>query len=470
MSVPDGEAVAFLGIPYAASGRFLPPSDAPSWQGERECTRFGPGAPQRPDRATGFTMSEQGCLNLNVWKPATPTEGAAVLVWIHGGAHLYGSNTHPLCDGARMAAAHGLVVVAINYRLGALGYLTLDHLLGPGYTDSANLALLDAIAALRWVHATIDAFGGDPANVTVMGQSAGAAMVATLLGMPATAGLFRRAIVQSGSGERAEGRAFGEERTSELISLLGLDDSSAERLLELPARAIVAAQENVIARRSTGSSTLNLAFRPTIDGRWLRQLPVHAIASGLNAQVDLLTGTNLHEGSGYVDVRHGAAETFLPDLEARLAAMNRPGVQRYRAALDQDTGRSSTAAEALEACIADQLYRQPTQRLLDARAAASGATYGYLFRWGRAGHSLELPFIFRHVDDSDAARLEVGPGRALPVRDFMSAAWAAFARTGKAWDGYEPQSRTTMIIDEHPHIQHDPRGALRRLFSPAGTP
>ena len=174
-----------------------------------------------------------------------------MFVWIHGGLHISGSNADPLRDGVRLAASGGIVVVSINYRLGALGYLTLDHLLGPDSSQSGNLALVDIISALEWVRDSIAQFGGDLLNVTVAGQSAGATMVATLLSSPRAAGLMRRAIVQSGDPERVGSRAYGEAVTDELLDLLHLGGDPAG-IIDLPWSTIIRAQQHLLAKHSAG--------------------------------------------------------------------------------------------------------------------------------------------------------------------------------------------------------------------------
>lgn len=471
VSTPDGSAVAFLGVPYARAERFKAPQPARPWSGERFCGTAGPAAPQDPARA-GFT-DESMCLNANVWVPADA--GASplpVLVWIHGGGHLYGSNANALCDGARLAAAEGIIVVAINYRLGALGYLSLARVLGSEYADSSNLALLDAIAALRWVGGSIAEFGGDPARITIMGQSAGAVMVASLLAIPSASGLFTRAIVESGSGERARDAEHGERLTADLLAELGATPAD---LLTMPADEVVAGQEALVRKRSAGRPNLDLAFAPLIDGQTLTARPVDVIREGASADVELVIGTNQNEASGFVDLR---AEPALDVLDVHLAQLmhgsSAATVATYRAALDADTKRSNTLAETLEACMADLIYRQPSQRLLDARRDASAWTRSYLFTWERpdadwvrrAGHSLELPFIFRHVDDSADAEAEVGVEPPLQLRDQMSATWGALVRSDDLphWPTYGDHRRTA-IFSEYSRIECDPRGSIRRLVA-----
>ncbi|WIB60446.1 carboxylesterase family protein [Curtobacterium sp. MCLR17_007] len=471
VSTPDGSAVAFLGIPYAHAERFKAPQPAMSWPGERLCVAAGPAAPQDPIRAD--VMDESGCLNANVWVPANAAASPLpVLVWIHGGGHLYGSNTNALCDGARLAAAEGIIVVAINYRLGALGYLSLASVLGSEYADSSNLALLDAVAALRWVSVSIAEFGGDPARVTIMGQSAGAVMVASLLAMPSASGLFSRALIESGSGERARDAGHGERLTADLLTELAATPTD---LLTMPAEQIVAGQEALVRRRSAGRPNLDLAFAPLIDGRTLTARPVDLIREGASADVELVIGTNRNEASGFVDLR---AEPAVDVLEAHVEQLMHgspaASVVTYRAALDADTNRPNSLAETLEACMADLIYRQPSQRLLDARRDASAWTRSYLFEWQRpdadwirrAGHSLELPFIFRHIDDSADAEAEVGVEPPLQLRDQMSAMWGALVRDEdlQPWPTYG-EHRRTAIFSEHFRIESDPRGSIRRLVA-----
>lgn len=309
----DGTPVhRFLGIPYAKppvrERRFRPPAPTTPLTGVLDCTRPGPAAPQSPESpappgAKPRVWSEEGCLNLNIWTPGTDGSARPVMVWIHGGAYLSGSNNDGMYDGAGLAAASGAVVVAINYRLGALGFLHLADLLGAGYQDSSNLALLDQIEALRWVRGTIEAFGGDPHNVTLFGESAGAAAIGTLLGMPASGGLFRRAIMQSGTAERCR-TAEGSARISrKFLALCGLGTSSAADMLTLPVDRLLEAQEMLVQDIGQETFAVPLPFQPTAGTPSLPRPPLDAVQQGQNGAVDLLIGTNLNEGSFAVEMR-----------------------------------------------------------------------------------------------------------------------------------------------------------------------
>jgi para-nitrobenzyl esterase len=491
----DGTTVQrFLGIPYAAppsgTNRFRPPIPVVPWKGVLDCTAPGPAAPQNPESpappgAKPRTWSEDRCLNLNIWTPGTDAAARPVMVWIHGGAYLLGANSDGMYDGARLAAAAGVVLVSINYRLGALGFLHLAELLGPGYEDSSNLALLDQLEALRWVRRTISAFGGDPDNVTVFGESAGAAAIGTLLGMPASEGLFRRAIMQSGTAERYFLPADSARVSSLFLELCGLGPSSAKELLALPVERLLEAQAALERRIAAESYAVPLPFQPTVGTPSVPAPPLESIRSGLNKNVDLLIGTNLNEGSFAVEMRPPAAgDPDYPDRAAAvLAGAGIPAVEApgYAAALAQVLNREPSGKELLEAAIADSVYRQPSNRLLATRGpaaqnGAAGRTFSYLFTWrspamgGKLGacHALDIPFVFRHLDAPEAAFLTRGKAPQA-LSDIMSRAWAAFAHTGHPavpgleWPEYGEQ-RSTLVLDADTRLEDDPRRELRELF------
>jgi para-nitrobenzyl esterase len=481
IATPDGSASAFLGVPYGVvTARFRRGTPVEPWSGERDAVEYGPSSPQMPSGS--LRMNERDCLNLNVWSPESAAAGLPVLVWIHGGMHIAGSNADPLRDGARLAAYGRVVVVSINYRLGALGHLTLDHLLGPDYEGSGNLALADIVSALEWVRDTVACFGGDPANVTVAGQSAGATMVATLLAAPRAAGLFHRAVVQSGDPQRVGSRNYGEAVTAELLELLSLEDDPA-RICHVPGTAILRAQHEIMKRRSAGRLLPVPVFRPSIDGNLLHDDPVTAVAAGASSTVDLIVGTNVNEASGLVDLDSAFEESpqSLLELHAKILM---PGhlpdgispAEAYRQALREDLGRKVTSGEVLESCVTDILYRLPSQRLLDARASAAGSTRSYLFTWEqadstwgrRAGHSLELPFLFRHVDDSVEARAEAGHDAPTSLSDYISGSWSAFASNGNPgndWLQYDATVRSTLLLGDVVRQARAPRDNIRRLLT-----
>src|SRR3989441_12934856 len=302
-SVAD-KVVAFKGIPYAAPpfgpNRFQPPRPAESWDGVREALTYGPTAPKAPYfppfdvLIPEVDIPGEDCLNLNIWSPDLGQASLPVMVWIHGGAFANGSGSVPTYDGTRFAR-DGVVCVTINYRLGADGFLYL----GDGIV---NRGLLDQIAALEWVQENIRAFGGDPARVTIFGESAGAFSVATLLSMPRAKGLFQRAIAQSGAGHHTSSVATAQLVGSNLADKLGGAPTMAA-IAEVPLERLVGAQAELAVELAVrpdparwGEVAANgMAFEPVVDGEVVPGRPIERIVAGAGADVDLMAGTTTEE-------------------------------------------------------------------------------------------------------------------------------------------------------------------------------
>ncbi len=288
------------GVPFAAPPvgalRYRPPQPPAIWSGVREATAFGPTAPQLPSPLNNLfgreqQLSAEDCLYLNVWSPAADGAKRPVLFWIHGGAFTGGSGSTPWYDGASFARNGDVVVVTINYRLGLLGFLHLADLGGASFAATGNLGILDQVAALRWVKQNIAAFGGDPDNVTIFGESAGGMSVGTLLGTPSAQGLFHKAILQSGAAHTVRGREAATGIAREALKLLEVDAGNVERLRELSVEQILAAQAKLAVSRASGG----LFAQPVVDGEALPRPPLEAVANGVAAGVPLLLGTNLDE-------------------------------------------------------------------------------------------------------------------------------------------------------------------------------
>ena len=456
------------GVPYATAARFRAPQAVEAWTGVRDALEFGPFAMQARDPrnammsgVTDKTAMSEDCLVLNVYAPlGATTDGRRrpVVVWIHGGAFIMGAGSQPLYDGTSFAANHDVVVVTVNYRLGVLGLLYLGDLLGDEYREG-NAALLDQCAALAWVRDNIAAFGGDPAAVTVMGESAGAVSVAHLLAMPAARGLFHRAILQSGAlglipRSREDATAFA----AEVATWLGV----APR--ELPAIAVdrlVAAQLHVSMTRGLG------AFSPFVDGVTLPRAPLDLVRDGAAAGVPLLMGSNRDEWMLFdTFLGHASTQLIVAQLRERMPNVDRLH-ERYREARDD-----KSEPRAWVDLIGDMAFRIPSIQLAEAHQR-HGDVWMYRFDWTTpmlgAAHALELPFVF-NVIEGPFAQLLLGADaeKARPLATAMHAAWAAFIRTGKpditAWPTYDTVKRTTYMFDRQSHVVDDPAGELRRLW------
>jgi para-nitrobenzyl esterase len=405
---------------------------------------------------------------LNVYSPAADDRRRPVVVWIHGGAFIMGSGSQPLYNGSAFAVHHDVVVVTINYRLGVFGFLYLGELAGEPYR-AGNVALLDQLAALRWVRDHIAAFGGDPARVTVMGESAGAVSIGTLLGVPAARGLFHRAILQSGaSGLVPPVAADATDLAKALLGELGVEVAG---LADVPADRLIAAQERTSRERGLA------AFTPFVDGVTIVRPPTEAARDSDGPQVPVLLGSNRDEWT-FFDVFLGEAATGA----LRGALIGRLGeaiVKIHAAYRDARTDRSDAAAWV--DVIGEVAFRIPMIRLAEA-IAPRAPVWMYRFDWastafdGRLGsaHALELPFVWDRLELPISQFLLGGEVEAArPLAAAMHAAWGAFVRGDEpsaeglpAWPRYDAERRATMILDRAPRIEDDPAGALRRLWVP----
>lgn len=462
-----GGIASFKGVPYAAApvgtGRFAAPGP-PTPADVVDATAYGATVSTPPQRSPEIDIllpdpvrPGEEPLNLNIWTPDT-AGSLPVLVWVHGGGFVTGAGSVEAYDGTAFAR-DGVVTVTLNYRLAVEGFVTVDG-------APANRGLLDQVAALRWVHDNISSFGGDPDQVTLAGESAGAMSVVTLLSMPRAKGLFRRVIAQSGAGHHVHTPDEAAYVAELLGSELGTEMSPAA-LAEVPVEHLHAALNRVLglAAASTdprGRSIRRLGVQPVVDGDVLPARPVDALGAGAGSDVDLLIGTNADEYGLFVQATGLAErldETMLQAMIDRLGDDVAALLPAYRA---DDPGGSP--ARIFQAVQADWFFVVPMLRVLDARRGASAGTYVYEFSWnpptfgGNLGacHTLEVPFVFDTLADPWGRELR-GADAPQRLADAMHGAWVSFIRTGDpGWPGYEPQrlvnrfaDQTSVVADPH---------------------
>ncbi|HEY2264847.1 MAG TPA: carboxylesterase family protein [Streptosporangiaceae bacterium] len=462
----DGQALRFLGVPYAESpvtaGRFAVPVPPARWDGVRDALAYGATSPQ-PDR--GITLIPEPViagdneLNLNVFTPDLAA-GLPVLVWIHGGGFTGGCNASPWYRGGPFAR-DGVVLVSINYRLGAEGFLEL-----PG--APANRAVRDWIRALEWVQENIAAFGGDPGRVTIGGQSAGGAACATLLAAPAARGLFRAAACMSGAQALMQTPEGVRAVAAQLAGHLG--PLTREALEELPAEVILAAQEAVTAslgaaagrRDAEAIATLlgggiSLPWAPFADGEVVTEEPLAAAASPRHREVSLLAGATAQE----FNMVWLAADWITPAIAAdglAQAGVPAPAVAAY---LDR---AGSPPGKAVGQAVTDRVFRVPAQQLAAAKAAAGGSAFTYDFRWtapggplpGLAFHCIDVPFFFDALAEPGVTEA-FGPA---PPQDLATCAHGALVRfvTGgdPGWEPFSDHRSPVMIFAEPSEVRENP--------------
>jgi para-nitrobenzyl esterase len=463
---------AFKGIPYAAAPfgprRMRAPEPPPPWDGIRDCTQFRPTVPKSPYQPPFDTLLPepaipgQNCLNLNIWTPDPGRVGLPVLVWIHGGAFTNGSGAVPQYDGSAFAR-DGVVCVTINYRLGADGFLFLDD-------GVANVGLLDQVAALQWVHENITSFGGDPGRVTLAGESAGAMSVISLLSMPRAAGLFCRAIAQSGAGQHALTPGTAARAGGYLAKQLGVPPTR-EAIAAVPLQQLLDAQDALGLDLQTAPDPARWAeitadlmiFEPVIDGDILPALPLDGLRAGAGRDVDVLIGTNTDEQRFFM-VPTGAMD-YIDDTVLQAAAtaygLSHTALPAYRA-----NRPGASAGDILAAVSGDWFFRIPALRVAEARARSS--TWMYEFAWATprlgACHYADVAFVFDTLQ-SEGADWLLGPEPPQVLADTMHGAWVNFASAGDpGWDPYTTQQRATMVFNTDTALVKDPHCDERQLW------
>ena len=497
----QNSVVTYKGVPYATAERFMPPQKVANWQGEKLALTYGEVCPQvsmggRSFFFTGPEMMEgESCLNLNVWSPSVSDgKKRAVMVWIHGGGFQSGaSNDLDSYDGANLARTGDVVVVSVNHRLNAMGFLDLSAY-GEQYKNSANLGMQDLVASLEWVKENIAQFGGDPNNVTIFGESGGGAKVLTLMAMPSAKGLFHKAVVQSGAVEKM-GMILTDPKISRRVTELtlknlGVKSTALYRLNEFTPAQINAAGSKALKQAGEEfkipailGGGYSLSWMPSLDGKLIPQQPVGEKYPEIAKDIPLLIGSNLTEWESFplqMDLQNSQKSNRFTWTESET-------MDRLKTKYGNKTDEIVAAFRAAypNRMIADALYvdsflRTPALKTARLKADQQGApVYNYIFSWDTpvfnsvpmSYHTSEISFVFNNIERMAQA---TGGGKdAQALADKMSRAWTNFAKTGNPnaeglpqWDAYTRENGKVMIFDNQPEVKpyHDEK--LQRLLAP----
>jgi para-nitrobenzyl esterase len=481
----ENGVLSFKGVRYGettgGANRFRPPVPVTPWAGARDALAFGSSAPQIPGSPHGLSgwynaiqPTSEDCLFLNVFAPDAadgrgPGGRRPVMVWLHGGAWSNCAGTAPGFDGTRLARDGDVVVVTINHRLNVFGYLAIGGN-DPRFADAGAAGMLDMVAALRWVRDNAAAFGGDPRNVTIFGQSGGAAKVTALMAMPAARGLFHKAIVQSCSGGlRLDGLEEADRQTQALATHLGLTEISGPALQTVPMEQLLNAMKGVAD-----------PFRPVLDGRNFAQNPFDPAAPAIAANIPLMIGNAATETRLYMAADMANFSLDAAEVERRLARWLQ--IDAANASQLMDAYRTQepdqTPSDLLAAITTDYNYRRNTMRVAELQAMqAKAPVYAYVFDWRtpvlggalRSPHTLEVPFVFG-TTDSAVALVGSGPDLLALERETM-ARWTSFAHHGVPeapeglnWTPYDTANRATMMLSLESQITSNPGGQARQAL------
>lgn len=483
---PLGPVVAWKGIRFAQPPvgplRWRAPVAAESWTEPVDAVDFGAASPQRANPAIPLgpdTVTDEDCLFLNVWRPTEPSTAARpVMVWIHGGAYTFGSASQPLFDGTELVSGGDVVLVTINYRVGALGFLDLSGHATADEPFDSNLALRDVLLALNWVRDNIAAFGGDPDRVTVFGESAGGGLVTALLAMPSAAGLFHRAIIESSPATSMYGTERAHAVADRFLAAAGVDAGRIDTVRSLDVDTIVEAGMTVYADIPTEFPG-TLAFAPVIDGDLLPEAPITALRNGRGLPIPLVIGTNKDEAtlfkfmkSPLLPIKGEAIDRMFDDMRADNPGIEAPSREQVLEAYE------TVRQHALGLGIATDIgFRMPTVWLAEGHSRVA-PTYLYRFDFTTpmlklvgigAAHATELPYVWGNLSSGPKdPTFKLGGRRAgQEVSKRVRARWTAFAR-GEApdapdspWPVFTEDARQTLRIDRHDEIVEDLDQTLR---------
>jgi para-nitrobenzyl esterase len=502
----NADVITFKGVPYAGSvsgkNRFKAPPPLKSWTGVRDAFTPGPPAFQAPRPSFGKEepFPSEDCLVLNIWTPAVDQRRRPVMFYNHGGGFVIGSGSTWYQDGSNLARKYDVVVVATNHRLGLLGYLFLADLAGEEYATSGNQGILDIAAGLKWVHENIEAFGGDPQNVMVFGESGGGAKTSCIYALPAAKDYFNKASIESGPGVHMAPRDIATETAKMVLTELGLSAKEVLKLKEVPAQKLLDVQQ-LLAKKSAMGLSLSAGrkgmvvshpggFTPVVDGTYLPHHPFDPTAPAISRNKPLIVGSNKDEMAFFLQERKDAEAFTLSDegLRSRLSKEFGANADKILTAYRKSRPDASPADLYVAIGTARAFWLGSIEIAEKKYEQKAAPVYMYMFVHGSnyivpgtnhrlgAAHATEIWYKFDNVNLEPP---KGAPGPPLigndPEREAaalnMSEMWTTFARTGHpgakgqpTWPAYDTQTRATMMIDVQCKVADDPLGQERAMW------
>ena len=487
----DGKAMSWKGIPYGSPPfgplRFRAPEPPKPWTQPIEATAFGSVCPQ--PTVPNFPLdlgapTGEDCLVLNIWAPSgtKPGDGKPVMVWLHGGAYVLGSSSQTLYDGRRLASSGDVLIVTLNYRIGAFGFLDLSAFSDSRRRFDTNVGLRDILAALSWIQDNIAAFGGDPSRVTLFGESAGGGIVTTMLAVPEAQGLFSAAVAQSSPVTSVYDQGRSRRVADRMLELLDIPPADAHRLAEVDVASLITATKKVfdeVPVRNPGT----LAFVPIVDGDLLHDYPVRMARAGRTHPIPLIIGTNRNEAalfrlmrSPLMPITPRAITSMFNEIAAEQPDLQLPTEEKLGSAYARHRGSARGMSIA-----SDVGFRMPSVWLAEGHSQVA-PVYLYRFDWSTpmmklllvgAAHATELPYVWGTLGVPGDFTLKLGGAKAAKdVSKRIRARWVNFATHGKPlglpdepyWTPYQEADRACLVIDRHDRVVHDLDSQIREAW------